>query len=121
MNNTPKSPLFFLYHIQESIDAIYIHIQQGKEVFLNNRTIYMAVMRELEIIGEAVSKLPESFKNKYPSIPWRDIKDFRNILAHNYWSIDLETVWNIIDNPEKLPDLRKKIQFCIKELNDRLN
>ncbi len=121
MNKTPKSPLFFLCHIQESIDAIYIHIQEGKEVFLQNRTVHMAVIRELEIIGEAVSKLSENFKNKYPAIPWRDIKDFRNILAHNYWSINLETVWNIIDNPEKLPDLKDKIQLCIKELNDTIN
>ena len=65
MSKVPKSPLFFLYHIKESIEAISIHIQEVKQSFLTNRTVIMAVIRELEIIGEAVNKLPDEFKNKY--------------------------------------------------------
>ena len=115
-NNNPKSPLFFLYRIKESIDAIAIHIQQGKESFLINRTVKMAVIRELEIIGEAANKLPDEFKNEYPSVPWRDITDFRNVLAHHYWAIDLETVWNIIQNTDKLPSLKSQVEICIQKL-----
>jgi len=77
MNKPQKSPLFFLYHIKESIEAIAIHIQQGKQFFLTNRTVQMAVLRELEIIGEAANKLPDELKNRYPSIPWRDIRTYR--------------------------------------------
>lgn len=117
----PKSPLFFLYHIKESIDAIAIHIQEGKESFLTNRTVKMAVIRELEIIGEAANKLPDEFKNRYPSVPWRDITDFRNVLAHHYWAIDLETVWNIIQNTDKLPYLRNQVEICILELEDKVS
>lgn len=119
MNKKPKSPLFFLYHIKESIEAIAIHIQQGKQSFLTNRTVQMAVIRELEIIGEAANKLPDEVKNKYPSVPWRDMTDFRNILAHHYWAIDLETVWNIIHNRDKLPDLKTQVEICIQELENR--
>lgn len=70
----------------------------------------------LEIIGEAANKLPDEFKNKYPSVPWRDITDLRNILAHRYWAIDLETVWNIIHNRDRLPDLKAQVKTCIQDL-----
>lgn len=51
------------------------------------RTVKMAVIRELEIIGEAANKLPDEFKDRYPLLPWRDITDFRNVLAHHYWAL----------------------------------
>ncbi|MGC9505163.1 HepT-like ribonuclease domain-containing protein [Baaleninema sp.] len=69
MSKKSKSPLFFLYHMRESIEAIAIHIHQGKQSFMTNRTVKMAVLRELEIIGEAANKLPEDFKKQYPSVP----------------------------------------------------
>lgn len=118
MSKVTKSPLFFLYHIKESIEAITIHIQEGKQSFLTNRTVKMAVLRELEIIGEAVNKLPNEFKDSYPLVPWRDIGDFRNVLAHHYWGIDLETVWNVIHNPDKLPDLKIHVENLIQELEN---
>ena len=77
----------------------------------------MAVLRELEIIGEATNKLPDDLKNHYSSIPWRDIIDLRNILAHHYWAIELETVWNIIENSDQLTNLKNQVEICIQELN----
>jgi uncharacterized protein with HEPN domain len=59
---------------------------------------HSAVIREFEIIGEAVGKLPESIKKNYPDAPWQDIKDFRNLLVHEYFGVDLEIVWNTICN-----------------------
>ena len=117
MNKKPKTALFFLYHIKESIEAIAVHIQEGKQSFLTNRTVQMAVLRELEIIGEATNKLPDDLKNHYSSIPWRDIIDLRNILAHHYWAIELETVWNIIENSDQLTNLKNQVEICIQELN----
>ncbi|MHB8173457.1 MAG: HepT-like ribonuclease domain-containing protein [Nitrospirota bacterium] len=64
-----------------------------------------AVVRNLEIIGEASSKIPE---DKYSSIEWRKIKDFRNILAHEYFGIDMEILGDIIQN--KLPQLKREIK-----------
>lgn len=117
MNKKPKTALFFLYHIKESIEAIAVHIQEGKQSFLTNRTVQMAVLRELEIIGEATNKLPDDLKNHYSSIPWRDIIDLRNILAHHYWAIELETVWNIIENSDQLTNLKNQVEICIHELS----
>ncbi len=72
-----------------------------------------AVMRNLEVIGEAVSQLPEDIKSKHPEIPWRDIKDFRNIVAHRYWEINLEIIWDIVCN--KLDELYERISSILKQ------
>jgi uncharacterized protein with HEPN domain len=67
-----------------------------------------AVVRNFEIIGEAANKISQEIKEKYPSVEWRKISDFRNILAHEYFGIDYEIMWDIIKN--KLPRLQKNIQ-----------
>ena len=66
--------------------------------FCNDRKTYSAVIREFEIIGEAVGKLPEELKGKRPEVEWQDIKDFRNLLSHEYFGVDLEIVWKIIED-----------------------
>jgi uncharacterized protein with HEPN domain len=66
--------------------------------FCNDRKTYSAVIREFEIIGEAVSKLPEGLKGRRPDVEWQDIKDFRNLLSHEYFGVDLEIVWRIIED-----------------------
>lgn len=77
------------------------------EDFSNNRMLYSAVIREFEIIGEAIGKLSDSLKEEYSEMNWQDIKDFRNILAHEYFGIDLEIVWSVIQ--EDLPLLHDTI------------
>ncbi len=56
----------------------------------------------MEIIGEATSNLENNFKKTYPEIPWRDIADFRNVLAHEYWDVDLEIVWRAVKEDIKV-------------------
>jgi uncharacterized protein with HEPN domain len=73
------------------------------EEFCKDRKTYSAVIREFEIIGEAAGKLPDESKRSRPDIEWQDIKDFRNLLTHEYFGVDLEIVWKIIQ--EDLPDL----------------
>lgn len=60
-----------------------------------------AIVRNFEIIGEAASKVPQEVREKYPFISWRKISDFRNVLAHEYFGIDYEIMWEIIK--DKLP------------------
>jgi uncharacterized protein with HEPN domain len=78
------------------------------EQFCNDRKTYSAVIREFEIIGEAVGKLPEALKGRRPDVEWQDIKDFRNLLTHEYFGVDLEIVWKIID--DDLPVLMEAIR-----------
>ncbi|MBT0651686.1 HepT-like ribonuclease domain-containing protein [Geomobilimonas luticola] len=80
--------------------------------FVRDRMRYSAVIREFEIIGEAVGKLSATLKDRYPDIPWQDIKDFRNLLAHEYFGVDLEIVWNTIHND--LPMLLEAVQKIAK-------
>ena len=65
--------------------------------FLNNRAVYRAVERDFEIIGEAVKRLSEGFKQKYPDIPWKDIAGFRDVLAHDYTAVNALTVWETLE------------------------
>jgi len=83
------------------------------EEFCNDRKTYSAVIREFEIIGEAVGKLPDEQKMKRHDVEWQDIKDFRNLLVHEYFGVDFEIVWKIIQ--DDLPCLVSAIREIIKE------
>jgi uncharacterized protein with HEPN domain len=78
------------------------------EEFSNDRKTCSAVIREFEIIGEAVGKLPERLKESRRDVEWQDIKDFRNLLSHEYFGVDLEIVWKIIE--DDLPVLMDAIR-----------
>lgn len=56
------------------------------------------MIREFEIIGEAVGKLPDEIKQKRADVEWQDIKDFRNLLTHEYFGVDLEIIWQVIQD-----------------------
>ena len=62
----------------------------------------------MEIIGEAVNNLPEEFKEKHSGIPWREISGMRNVLIHEYFGINMERVWNLID--KDLTELKEKVE-----------
>lgn len=99
----------YVNDILESAQAIQEYVQgYTLETFNHDRKTYSAVIREFEIIGEAVGKLPREIKQQYKHVPWQDIKDFRNILTHEYFGIDLEMVWNVIHY--ELPILLKVTQ-----------
>ena len=72
-----------------------------------------AVEPHFEIIGEAVARLPEFYKNLHPHIEWRVIKDFRNFMVHEYFGIDHQIVWDTI--LYKLPDLQRAIVTLLTE------
>ncbi len=74
-----------------------------------------SILRNLEIIGEATTQIPTEIRKKYDKIPWRDIQDFRIIVAHHYWKINLERVWDIVEN--KLPIPEKQIKELLKKEN----
>ncbi len=94
-----RDPRLYCEDILESGSAILDFIGGlSFEVFCDDRKTYSAVIREFEIIGEAVGKLPESLTEKRPDVEWQDIKDFRNLLSHEYFGVDLEIVWKIIED-----------------------
>ena len=109
-----KKDSVYLRHILESIEKIESYATVGKETFMETSHWQDAVIRNLEIIGEAVKRLSEELKNRHPDIPWRNIAGLRDVLIHDYMGIDLETVWNLIGH--NLPGLKETI---LGELSNR--
>ena len=80
----------YLSDILDSGGAIQEFVKSlSFDEFCNDRKTYSAVIREFEIIGEAVGKLSDEVKQKHPDVEWHDIKDFRSLLTHEYFGIDL--------------------------------
>jgi uncharacterized protein with HEPN domain len=98
----------YIQDMLESLEAIEEYIANVKyDQFIEKRMIYSATIRELEIIGEAAGKISQETREKYPNIDYRTIKDFRNVLAHEYFGVDMQIVWEIVT--KKLPYLKEQI------------
>ena len=98
----------YLTHIRDAIDTIeeYLEVVSYEE-FTSNKMIIDAVVRELEIIGEASNNLSEEFRERHPDIVWRRMKDMRNFLIHEYFGVNIKVVWDTCR--EDLPKLSKLI------------
>ena len=84
----------------------------NRDTFVTGGMAYDATLRNLELIGEAATHVPESIRNAYPEIPWRAIIGARNRLAHGYLHIEDDTVWNMIEDavPQLVSDLRELLK-----------
>lgn len=108
-----KENSVFLKHILESIKAIEEYIKDLSEKdFLDSAEKQDAIIRRLEIIGEAAKNLPEEFRKKHPQITWNKIMATRNILIHHYFGIDLGIVWDTIT--QDLQKFKKQVKALLK-------
>ena len=107
----------YIQDMLESIAAIESFVA-GLDygAFVDDRKTYSATLRELEVIGEAASRVSDNVKVLHPEIDWRTIKDFRNILAHEYFGINAEIVWDVVVN--KLPGLRGLLEVVLKSIGN---
>jgi len=105
-----------LEHILECIDNI---VEFTKEIsyndLLTNKILNFAVIKNLEIIGEASYKITKEFKAKHPEIEWRVIINLRHVLVHGYYKIKQEVIWDIIQ--KDLQPLKEQIQMIYDNEN----
>jgi uncharacterized protein with HEPN domain len=112
-----KNINLFLDHILESIKLIEEYIgDKNKTDFIESKKLQDSVIRRIEIIGEAIKNIPNEFKEKYTQIPWKEIIGMRDILKHQYFGVDLNLTWQVVD--KDLPKLKKQIIEIKKEIQN---
>ncbi len=109
---TKKNPAIFIEHILENINKIESFSKNiTREILSKDKLRQYAIVRAIEIIGEAIKNLPSSFKKRYPQVPWKNIVGTRDKLIHHYFGVDLNIIWEIIE--KEIPKLKKEIEEII--------
>lgn len=109
-----KEPFEFLKHIaDECAYLLSVNKDLSKDDFLEDETLKRAVVRSLEIIGEATKKIPADFKVKWSSIQWKNMAGIRDRLIHDYIGVNYSIVWDVFYN--KIPELYDQIQEVINK------
>ena len=100
----------YLLHVQDAIAQILSYTSSGEAGFRVNRQVQDAVIRNFEIIGEAVKHISDDLRRQHPNVPWKQIAGMRDEMIHEYFGVDLTIVWDTVQN-----DLAK-----LKQTVDRL-
>jgi uncharacterized protein with HEPN domain len=103
----------YLADIKDAIDRVLRYTHTGREAFFADPMAQDAVVRNVEIIGEATRGVSEAIKRAHPEIPWRDISDMRNKVIHDYFRVDLAVVWDVVE--KDLPPLRTQVEALLKD------
>lgn len=98
----------YLRHILAAIERIATYVAVGHDRFMAESQWHDAVIRQLEIVGEATKRLSPGLRERYADVPWRRIAGLRDVLIHNYMGVDLEAVWTVTQR--ELPELRTAVE-----------
>ena len=93
-----RNPQLYIQDILQACEDIQNFTQGMNSVddLQNDRRTFLAVIHSMQIIGEAAGQMPKSFREKRPEIPWREIIGLRNVIAHEYFGLDYEIIWDVI-------------------------
>ncbi|MEW6532057.1 MAG: DUF86 domain-containing protein [Thermodesulfobacteriota bacterium] len=109
-----KDDRLYLVHVRECIIRILEFTADGKDAFFADRKTQDAVLRNLHTLSESIQRVSPGLKVDYPTLKWREIAAFRNVIVHDYLGIDLDQIWDIIERD--LPVLKTEVETILKKL-----
>ena len=110
-----KGDWLYLQHILDAIQKVEDYVSVGYQVFISSSHWQDAVIRQLEIIGEATKRLSTELCSQHTDIPWRRIAGLRDVLIHDYMGVDIKAVWEITQ--QNLPVLKTRVEAILKNLD----
>jgi len=108
-----KDDRVYLQHIRDALADIATYASAGREAFFAERMRQDATIRKLQVIGQAVKNLSDTSKAQHPAIPWKQVAGLRDKVIHDYFGINLEMVWAVVE--KDLPALRRAIDHLLSE------
>jgi uncharacterized protein with HEPN domain len=108
-----KDERVYLGHIRGAIEDVTSYSAVGRDTFMADRMRQDAIIRKLEIIGEAVKQLSPETTQRRPDIPWRQIAGMRDRLSHGYFGVDLALIWVVVERD--LPALDAAVAMLLSE------
>ncbi len=113
-----RTSMLYLNDIIQAMNKIEKY-SQGLDYasFINNDMVVDAVLRNIEVIGEAAIQIPENLKQNYSHIPWKKIIGLRNIVIHEYFGVDLDNIWKIVT--ENIPETKPQLEKMFEELEKK--
>ncbi len=109
-----KDDAVYLKHILDATTKIEEYIIVGREEFAAKSHWQDAVIRQLEIVGEATKRLSPDLRAQYPEVPWRRIAGLRDVLIHDYMGVDIAAVWQITQ--KDLPRFKAQVQMILRDM-----
>ena len=104
-----KDDQLYLIHINECIQRIEKYVGEGgRDAFMASDLLQDAIIRNLQTLAESATRVSDGLQEKHPEVDWLKIRGFRNVLVHDYLGVDLDRVWNILEND--LPKLKAAIE-----------
>lgn len=110
-----KDHRVYLVHILDAVRKIRRYTAQGRKTFLADEMIQDAVVRNLEIIGEATKRIPAEVRLRYSEIPWKGMAGLRDVLIHHYEGVNLARVWAVVEHD--LPTIEEAISRVLPPLD----
>lgn len=108
-----KEDRVYLLHVRDAVERALSYTAQGKQAFFADPRTQDAVIRNLEVVGEAVKNLSEGLKARHATVPWKRIAGMRDKMIHEYFGVNLHLVWDAVE--QELPRLKQEIEAILRE------
>jgi uncharacterized protein with HEPN domain len=112
-----KDDRVYLKHILRCVARIEEYTRGGREMFLSTSIVQDATLRNLQTLAESTQRLSADLKSRYPNVDWRALSGFRNVLVHDYLGIDLDYVYQSIQ--DQIPALKSAVQALLENLSNQ--